>query len=119
MLRFSSEVLTEILAEAYSNPLPAWCVPVDMTDYTVKRYEKIRVELLKLYKTNPALWEIRSNEAILKVLPFEAPSLRKDVPDWILKEGSRGGNIVMDRRALEEFLGISFGRRRWLGIFQF
>jgi len=76
--------------------------------------KKIRIELLKLYETQPAIWEIRPREAILRVQPFEALSLRKDIPDWILKEGSRGGDIILDRQALEEFLNISFRKRRLL-----
>jgi hypothetical protein len=119
ILRFSSEILAGVFAEAYPAPLPAWCSPVTMADYTGKRYEKIKIELLKLRETNPAIWDTRSTEVILKVQPFEAFGLRKDIPDWVLREGSKGGNIVMDRRALEEFLGISFGRRRLLGVLRF
>jgi hypothetical protein len=114
VLKFSSDILTGIFAEAYPEPLPAWCSPLSIEDYTGKRYEKIRIELLKLYETQPAMWELRPQEAILRVQPFEALSMRKDIPDWILKEGSRGGNIILDRKALEEFLEISFGKRRLL-----
>jgi len=43
----------------------------------------------------------------------EAFGLRKEIPDWLLKEGSKAGNIVLDRPSLEGFLGISF-RPGWL-----
>ncbi|MEW6579559.1 MAG: phospholipase D family protein [Chloroflexota bacterium] len=112
VLKFSSGILTDIFDQAFSGPLPAWCSPLSMDSYTGKRYEKIRLELLKLYETQPTIWELRRHEAVLRLQHFEAFGLRKDIPDWILKEGSRGGNVILDRHALEEFLGTSLRKRR-------
>ena len=53
---------------------------------------------------------------ILTVETFEAHGLRKEIPDWLLKEGSKGGNIVMDKKPLEDFMGLKLGRR-WLPWF--
>jgi hypothetical protein len=113
ILRFSSEVLTGLFAEFHLGPLPDWCSLVSIKDYQGRKYEKIQSELLKLYETNRAIWEVRGTEVILKVQQAEAFGLRKEIPDWLLKEGSKAGNIVLDRAPLESFLGISF-RPRWL-----
>jgi hypothetical protein len=56
-------------------------------------------------------------DVVLSIESFEAHGLRKEIPDWLLKEGSKGGNIVMDRRSLQDFMGISFGPR-WLMPFR-
>jgi hypothetical protein len=116
ILRFSSEVLTAIFAEHHPAPLPDWCSVVSIKDYQGRKYEKIQAELLKLYETNRPIWDIRRSEVILKVQQAEAFGLRKEIPDWLLKEGSKAGNIVLDRASLEGFLGISFlpGWLHWL-----
>jgi hypothetical protein len=107
MLLFSSQILTGIMEEAYGK-LPEWCVPITMTEYKNKRYEKIKNELLSMYQNNRESWEIKRDTIVLKVEGFEASGLKKDIPDWILKGGSKGGKIIMSRQPLEEFLGISF-----------
>jgi hypothetical protein len=61
-----------------------------------------------MYQNNREVWEIKRDTIILKVEGFEASGLKKDIPDWILKGGSKAGKIIMARRPLEEFLGISF-----------
>ncbi len=117
ILSFSSEILTTIFREATSEPLPDWCGVVSIKDYQGRKYEKIQTELLKLYETSPKLWEVRRYEVILRITQNESFGLRREIPDWLLKEGSKGGNIVLDRKQLEEFLGISFKRgwRRFFG----
>jgi hypothetical protein len=107
MLLFSSQILTDIMSEAYGS-LPEWCRPITMLEYKNKRYEKIKNELLSMYQNNREVWEIKRDTIILKVEGFEASGLKKDIPDWILKGGSKAGKIIMARRPLEEFLGISF-----------
>jgi len=113
MLTFSSTILTSIFADASVHNLPDWCVAVSSQDYRSKKYDKIRSELTVLYQTNPAIWDIRRTEVILTVLGPESFNLRKEIPDWLLKEGSKGGKIVLDRKSLEEFLDISLNRN-WL-----
>ncbi|MEE3258576.1 MAG: phospholipase D family protein [Candidatus Latescibacterota bacterium] len=44
---------------------------------------------------------------------FESSTMKKEIPDWILKKGSRAGTLVLDRKPLEEFMAISFRRRAW------
>ena len=117
ILRLSSDVLTELFAEYHPGPLPAWCAPVSMQDYQGRKYEKIQTELLKLYETNRAIWDVRRTEVILKVQQVEAFGLRKEIPDWLLKEGSKAGNIVLDRKPLESFLGRSL-RPSWRRLFR-
>ena len=114
ILRFSSELLVQLF-ERHASPLPNWCRPLSVTSYQERKYENIKLELKKLYETNPSAWTIRKAEVILNVVSYEASGLRKEIPDWLLKAGNKGGNIVMDREPLEAFLGVSFGRR-WLGF---
>ncbi|MBI4333317.1 MAG: phospholipase D family protein [Chloroflexi bacterium] len=110
MLRFSSEILTSIFAEHHKGNLPPWCAIARIVDYQSKKYERIQMDLRKLYETNRSIWEIRREEVIIRI-PQTERSLQRDVPDWILRPGSKAGQLVLDRRALEEFLGLSF--RRW------
>lgn len=115
MLAFSSQLLMKIFAKHAERDVPAWCAPVSMSEYSGRKYENVQAELRKLYQTNRARWAVRGGDVILSVDPFEAHRLRAEVPDWLLKEGSKGGNIVMDRKGLEGFLEMRF-RRRWLGV---
>ena len=113
LLQFSSEILTEIFAEAVPEPLPAWCAVSSIQEYQERKYEKVQRDLRKLYETNPDIWEIRPQEVILTVQQNETFAMRKEIPDWILKEGSRAGKLVLDRKPLEEFMAVSFRRRAW------
>ena len=110
MLRFSSEVLVSIFGQQYADRLPSWCATVSIAQYQSKKYERIQADLRKLYETNRDIWEIRRDEVIIDVPQTDA-SLKRDIPDWILRPGSRAGQLVLDRGALEEFMGVSF--RRW------
>jgi hypothetical protein len=49
---------------------------------------------------------------------MDIAGLRKDIPDSILKEGSRGGQIILDRKELEEFLQLTFRKRWWQRILE-
>ncbi len=113
ILKFSSEILTAIFRESSVTPLPEWCNVVCMKDYQGRKYEKIQTELLSLYEMNPKIWEIRRQEVILRIPPNESYGLRREIPDWLLKEGSKGGSIVLARKPLEEFLDMSFKRGWW------
>ncbi len=113
ILKFSSEILTAIFRESSVMPLPEWCNVVCMKDYQGRKYEKIQTELISLYEMNPKIWEIRRQEVILRIPPNESYGLRKEIPDWLLKEGSKGGSIVLARKRLEEFLDMSFKRGWW------
>jgi hypothetical protein len=113
ILKFSSEILTGIFREAMVPPLPEWCSVICMKDYQGRKYEKIQTELHSLYETNPKIWEVRRQEIILRIPPNESYGLRREIPDWLLKEGSKGGSIVLARKPLEEFLDMSFKRGWW------
>jgi hypothetical protein len=116
ILQFSSETLTGIFREALTSPVPDWCSVMCMKDYQGRKYEKIQTELLKLYETNSRIWEVRRHEVILSIPQNESYGMRKEIPDWLLKEGSKGGNIVLARKPLEDFLGKSF-KRGWRRLF--
>jgi hypothetical protein len=85
-------------------------------DYQGRKYEKIRAELRKMYETQPSSWQIRRDEVILSVPLMDIAGLRKDIPDSLLKEGSRGGQIILDRKELEEFLQFTLRKRWWQRI---
>jgi hypothetical protein len=113
ILHCSSTILVDIFREANSVPLPEWCRLLSIREYGERKYEKIREELLRLYEADPRLWEVRRREIILRVPQNESFGLRREIPDWLLKEGSKGGNIILDREHLEDFLMFSFRRRWW------
>ena len=113
ILAFSSTLLVEIMTENSSASLPHWCVPVSINQYQNRKYEKIRAELIMLHETNPAIWEVRPSEVILRVQQTEVHGLRREIPDWLLKQGSKAGNLVLDRKAFEEFTNLSLKRAWW------
>ena len=47
---------------------------------------------------------------------MDIAGVRKDIPDSILREGSRGGQIILDRKELEDFLQMSLRKRWWQRI---
>lgn len=108
ILRFSSEILVGIMQEFSSKPLPGWCKPMTMSQYKEKGFDKIRDELRNLYLNNKAAWKVKSQEVVLEVKGFESAGLMKDIPDWILRPGSKAGIIVMARKPLEDFLHMRF-----------
>ena len=91
--------------------LPSWCCVNSIQQYQERKYDKVQRDLRKLYETNSGAWVIRPQEVILTVQQFESTTMKREIPDWILKEGSRAGKLVLDRKPLEEFMGISFRRR--------
>jgi hypothetical protein len=108
ILRFSSELLVSLFQTYGRNGTPAWCTPISINEYSDRKYENVRAELRKLYQTAPSNWKIRRDEVILTVESYEAPGLRKEIPDYLLLEGNKGTNIVMHRKGLEDFLGLRF-----------
>lgn len=111
MLKFSSEILSSIFTHHQQGRVPGWCAVTSIADYHGKKYERIQMDLRKLYQTNRSIWEIHKDEIILRVPQTEAYSFRRDIPDWLLRSGSKAGQMVLDRKALEVFLEMSF--RRW------
>ena len=112
ILDFASKHLISIFEENCDGDLPPWCKRLSIRDYHSKKYDRVQLDLRKLYDTNPGMWDIRKDEIILRVSGFESSGIRRDIPDWLLKPGSRVGNIVMDRHPLEEFLDMKF-RSKW------
>jgi GTPase SAR1 family protein len=108
ILHFSSELLVSLFDTYGRHGTPAWCTPININEYSDRKYENVRTELRKLYQTARSSWNIRRDEVILTVESYEAPGLRKEIPDWLLLEGNKGTNIVMNRKELEKFLGVRF-----------
>ncbi len=107
-LLFSSEILHEIFAEHHSEPLPPWCHATSMDEYGQGKHDKVKDELTKLMRYNPAAWSRKQDKTILKLDDVHsARKLLKDVPDYLVDSGSRGDAIIFDAGELEEFLGAS------------
>ena len=116
ILACTADTVCAIFAEATNVALPAWCHRWSMREYQEGKYAKVQAELGSLYETNPRIWEVRRREVILDIPLTEIAGLRKEIPDWLLKEGSKAGHLVLDRSGMEEFLGRRVGPRwrRWL-----
>jgi hypothetical protein len=115
ILKFSSETIINLFKEIIPNQtLPKWCVPVSINDYRHSKYDKVKADLLQLYDANPEMWDIRRDEVILTFQQsYEAGSLRKEIPDHLLKAGNKGHIVVMERKYLETFLDKPLGKN-WL-----
>ncbi|MCC7207412.1 MAG: hypothetical protein IT323_08905 [Anaerolineae bacterium] len=112
ILAFRPQSLVNLIRQVCGDALPEWCAQVSIKDYSDRKYDKIRADLRKLYQTYSSVWEVRRDEVVLRVMPAESFGLRKEIPDYLKKEGSKGGNIIMHCRALEDFLDVRF-RRGW------
>lgn len=115
LLYLSTRTLHNLIAE-HTPRAPAWCVPIRMDDYQGRKYEKVRMDLLKLFETNRKVWKIRREEVVLSIdYVHDAKALAKEIPDHILADGTKAGNIMLRRPQLEEFLGCRLGSRfTWL-----
>lgn len=113
LLQVSSDILVRLFSELTDCAGFAWLRPVSSVLYQNRKHEKIKLDLIKLYEANRDIWEIRPGEVILRVPPNEQFALRRDIPDWLLKQGSRAGTIILDRRQLETFLEIRFSHSWW------
>jgi HKD family nuclease len=111
-LQLSSKIVVEIFKQALGE-VPIWCSVLSMDEYKNKRYAKIKADLTNLYYNNPSIWQVKKNEVILTVANYEVAGLKKDIPDWLLRPGSKGGILVLDRKPLEEFLGFHLSRSIW------
>lgn len=61
VLQFSSGILCQLFAEYSQTPLPACCQPMNMTDYSSTKHDKIKKELLQLWQFNQDAWQIKAH----------------------------------------------------------
>lgn len=105
----SSQILLELLETAVDGPLPPYLQPLTRDDFQSRKDFKIKTTLRTMYETNPTIWQRRGDDVLLRVDVNEAFALRKEIPDYLLKEGGKAGVIVLDRALLETFMDVRFG----------
>ena len=111
-LLFSSEILHEIFAEHRSENLPNWCRVTSMDEYGQGKHDKVKDELTRLARYNPAAWSRKQDKIVLKLDDVHsARKLLKDIPAYLVDNGSRGDAIIFDATELENFLGSSISPR--------
>ncbi len=111
-LLFSSEILHEIFAEHRSENLPNWCRVTSMDEYGQGKHDKVKDELTQLARYNPAAWSRKQDKIVLRLDDVHsARKLLKDIPAYLVDNGSRGDAIIFDATELEEFLGSSISLR--------
>ncbi len=118
-LALSSEILSNILGSAASGPAPKWCQPVTWFAYAEKRYDRVKARLINLLRKSayakseggvPTGWTV-DGSSIVVWETRDAFGRRgfdwDDVPSTLIDEdASSGGRTVLNRRSLEEFLGV-------------
>lgn len=105
ILAFSSAILVKIFAEHRQGALPAWCRTVSMNDYVQAKHDKVKDELIQIYRHKPSAWSIQAGKVVLKIDDaLSARKLRKDIPDYLINPGSQGDVIVFNQADLELFL---------------
>ncbi len=109
VVAFSSSVLCDIFRE-HSAQMPVWCAPTSINQYSEQKHDKIKTELLELWKYNPDAWSVKGNKIILQ-LDNDSHGIRRfarDIPDYLISS-RRGDMIIFHKDYLEEFLQTSVG----------
>lgn len=117
-LALSTGVLSRILTEHSPGTVPAWCRSVTWLEYAEKRYDRVKARLDNLLRLSaqtrnegsvPNGWKIDHD----KVIVWEQRDVFgrrgfewEDVPSTLIdEEASSGDRTVLNRPALEKFLG--------------
>jgi len=126
-LQLSSSILCELIEEHLptNSTRPDWCVPMTLASYQERAFERPRLYLRNLLGPDrhqaarrPAegCWTLSGNRILVSVSAIEFSRTRADIPDWLLDDtASSAGQIALDRKLTEDFLGIRIRPpRRWL-----
>ena len=124
-LEFSSTVLSELIADLLEETPPKWCAAVKWNDYADKRHERVKTQIdhllraatrMKKEGNQPTGWILEGDKVI--VVEQTDTFGRRDF-DWdnvpstlIYDNASVGGQTVLNRPELEEFLGRNLSRSR-------
>ena len=122
----SSSVLSALFRENLppERELPGWCTTMTLAEYQERAFERPRrilAGLLSPERFSPErrppeqCWTVAGENVLLAVSPIEFGRTRADIPDWLLDDtGSASGQIALNRKLTEEFLGTAVRRpRRW------
>ncbi len=115
ILKFSSEILVELFREAITGELPHWCRVLSIDrDYRARSYDTAYADLKELYY-QPARWQVRRDTVVLRLGEnhHENNRFKKNMPQWLIREGSKFRQIVFDRPELEKFLKVEFDPLKW------
>ena len=118
-MALSTDVLNGIIAESVDGAPPRWCAPVGWTDYTARRYDRIKSALDSLLgarfyvkdenQSSGNRWTLDGD----KIIVIETPDIfgRKqfqweDVPSTLIdQDAGIGGRTALYRDRVEEFVG--------------
>ena len=115
-LRLSSEILCALLQEHLPlDAAPNWLAPMTLEEYQERAFERPRLYLNGLLDRDKyhaarrppeGCWNVGRDKIVVSVAAIEFTRTRADIPDWLLDDaGSSTGQIVLDRRLAEDFLG--------------
>ena len=123
-MRLSSEVLSDIFAQATDESLPHWCKAVSWLEYAEHRYDRIKARLTHLLRetTRRKSESEASDEWMVeedRIIVWEQQDVfgrRRfdwaDVPSTLVNEdASSGGRTVLNLKNVQEFLGKDLKRR--------
>ena len=125
-LQLSSTILCELIEEHLppGTSRPDWCAPMTLASYQERAFERPRLFLSNLLGADrhhagrrppEGCWTLSGNRILVSVSAFEFSRTRADIPDWLLDDtASSAGQITLDRKLTEDFLGARIGTpRRW------
>ena len=116
-LHLSSEILCALFKEHLpaDAPPPNWLVPMTLEEYQERAFERPRLYLNGLLDRDKhhtarrppeGCWNVGRDKIVVSVAAIEFTRTRADIPDWLLDDaGSSTGQIVLNRRLTEDFLG--------------
>ncbi|MDE0062535.1 MAG: hypothetical protein OXP09_05820 [Gammaproteobacteria bacterium] len=125
-LLLSSSVLSALFRENLppDRELPGWCTTMTLAEYQQRAFERPRrllAALLSPERYSPErrppeqCWTVAGENVLVAVAPIEFSRTRADIPDWLLDDtASASGQVALNRKLTEDFLGIPVRRpRRW------
>ena len=125
VLHLSSTTLCALFQE-YLPPdaaLPDWCRPMTLEEYQQRAFERPRRFLSGILTADrysaerrppERCWTIMADKIVVSVAAIEFTRTRNDIPDWLLEDAeSAAGQIVLNRRYAEDFLGRPIRAPRW------
>ncbi len=125
-LNLSSTILCELIDELLppGKSRPDWCAPMTLASYQERAFERPRLFLANLLgadrhhaarRPSEGCWTLSGNRIVVSVSAMEFSRTRADIPDWLLDDtASSAGQITLDRKLTEDFLGARIRPpRRW------
>ena len=124
-LEFSSNALSELIADLLDETPPKWCAAIKWNDYADKRHERVKAQIdhllrpatrMKKEGNHPTGW-ILEGDRVIVVEQTDTFGRREfdweNVPSTLIDDNaSVGGRTVLNRPELEEFLGRNLSGRR-------